>query len=195
MKNKTLLIGQYRGTSGWDVSTADYIRAISKTQDITIRPLYMSHEVGNTPPDLLEFEEKKHDNYDVLIQVCLPHLFTYDGRFKKNAGICFTESRHFDHTNWPAHMNLMDEIWVPTIIEQRNLVESGVTAPVKIVPIPVDIKKFEQSYKLWTFPGVLDDTFLFYFVGEFITRKGLDVLLRAFRILNQKSKINDRQSE
>lgn len=177
---KILLLGQYRGSCGWSEATKDYIRALSKvTKNLAIRPLYMSNEIGKTPEDLFQFEFNKFEEYDYCIQYCLPHLFSFDNRFKKSIGIFHSETSGW-RNGWIEKSNLMSEIWVSTGVEATNLTKSGVKVPIHVVPMPVDVNKFLQSYEPLPIPTLTQDTFVFYFIGEFITRKGLLELITAF---------------
>lgn len=77
---------------------------------------------------------------------------------------------------WVRQANLMDEVWVPSSFNEDTFRESGVTVPIRIVPLGVDPAYFSPAIQgVW---GGHDFTFLSVF--EWGDRKAPDVLLRAF---------------
>ncbi len=181
---KILYIGPYRQQDGWGNASRLFLSALNKTgHDITIKPIFMgsSKIEGSLGPELDTLESNRFDNYDVLIQHTLPDYFEYHGDFGKNIGMFFSETGSLQYTNWISQCNLLDEIWVSSYIERDNLLDSGVTKPIKIVPIPTDVKKYQQSYDKLIVPQ-FEKIFNFYFVGEYIQRKNIPALLMAFNL-------------
>lgn len=165
---------------GWGQAAIDYAKALALTgHGLTIRPVYMTQSIAEVPVDLIEFVYSKYLTYDVIIQHCLPHMFDYYGGVK-NIGLCHTETSHLQHVSWPSRLNLMDEIWVSSLEEKKNLQYSGVSTSIQIVKMPIDVQKFEQSYT--NVLPALKDSFIFYFVGAFNERKNLTALLKAFHL-------------
>ena len=94
---------------------------------------------------------------------------------------------------WPKRLNAMDEIWVPSEFAREIFFENGVEED-KLVVIgePVDtnfyspIMKKQRNNTNFSIPlpsslsMIPNDKFLFLFVGKWETRKGLEILLRAF---------------
>ncbi len=83
--------------------------------------------------------------------------------------------------SWIEPMNtVVDEVWVPSSYVKECYVESGVEAErVQVVPNGVDTGQFKPEilpYQLAT-----RKTFRFLFVGGTIHRKGIDLLLGAYR--------------
>lgn len=178
-----LFIGPYRQADGWGAAARNYIRALSNTgHELAIRPVYMGHNYreGWLEEDLLEYEFNDFGNYDVIVQNCLPHYVDYNGN-TKNILLCYTETNNLQYTSWPSRANLMDEIWVPSLTEKRNLTISGVEEnKIKVIPIPTDIKKFDEEYDNFDLPAELDEDFIFYYIGEYIQRKNVGALITAF---------------
>jgi glycosyltransferase involved in cell wall biosynthesis len=75
----------------------------------------------------------------------------------------------------------MDEAWVCCEQNKCAAINSHVKTPIKVVPMPADITKYEKPYKPLDIPE-LKDKFVFYFIGEAIPRKNLQALLKAFHI-------------
>ena len=175
-----LFIGPYRQADGWGEAAKHYIKALSHTGELAIRPIYLGSSYCELDEDLLEYEFNDFRNYDVIIQNCLPHFADYNGNYK-NILLCHLETSHLEYTSWPSRANLMDEIWVPSESNKSSLVVSGVDEEkIKVIPIPADITKFENEYAPFNIPSVEEDDFVFYFIGEYIQRKNLVSLITAF---------------
>ena len=103
----------------------------------------------------------------------------YSGKFKKNIGLFCCETSHFNNCLWPDKLNTMDEIWVTNKYAKKSCINSHVKKPIKIVGIPIDTGKFEQSYEKL---NIQRDHFIFYFIGEMVRRKNLAALIKAFHL-------------
>lgn len=181
-----LFIGPYRQQDGWGEAAKDYIRALSCTgANLEIRPVYMSRNIDEAiDPFFLALEQKKINKPEVVIQNVLPSWVSYDGRFKRNIGLCYTETSNLKYTSWPARLKTMDEIWVPSYADSLNLLE--IDRPLYTIPIPVDTSMFEQSYS--GIPFLQDSNeFKFYFIGEYVQRKNLLALITAYHLEFDKS--------
>jgi glycosyltransferase involved in cell wall biosynthesis len=76
--------------------------------------------------------------------------------------------------------NCADEVWVPSWFVWRCYVESGVSPhKVQVVPHGVDPETFHPLVK--SAPLETEKSFKFIFVGGTIWRKGIDILLEAYR--------------
>ena len=73
----------------------------------------------------------------------------------------------------------MDELWVPSNYVKEACIKSGVTIPIKIAPHCLDVESYIKSADNAKVQELLN-TFNFVFVGEFIERKNLKALVRAF---------------
>lgn len=179
-----LFIGPYRQSDGWGEAAKDFAHTLLHTKyGITIRPIYMSNSISQHIDDnLAEAEEKVYDDYDIVIQQCLPHYVDYNGQFKRNIASCFIETGNLVYNSWPHRLNTMDEIWISSHTEKRYLIDSGVKSPVKIVPIGINLDKFKVDRDPLDIPGIEDDDFVFYFIGEYIERKNLKALITAFHL-------------
>jgi len=77
---------------------------------------------------------------------------------------------------WARQANLMDEVWVPTEFNKKTFSESGVTKPIHVMPLGVDINYFNPLIK--KFP-VCDD-YKFLTIFEWGERKAPEVLIKSF---------------
>jgi glycosyltransferase involved in cell wall biosynthesis len=178
-----LYIGPYRQADGWGEAAHDYVMALHTTpHNLTIRPIYMASSLRQQIPKIIpKLETTKYDHYDVVIQHVLPHLVEYV-HGSKNVCLSMFETGSLEYTEWPRKLNcLIDELWVPSIQEKCDLMNSGVKIPIHNIGAAIDVTKFEKTHDMsrWLEYG-LGDTFNFYFIGEYIPRKNLDALVVAF---------------
>lgn len=177
-----LLIGPYRQADGWGEACRAYIRALTKSgHSLAIRPIFMGPAVmSEISEDLLELENKRL-GYDVIIHNTLPTLFDYRGS-GFNIGLSMVETHNLEYTGWVKEFNKMDALWAVSDNDKAILIESGVTVPIDVIPVPVDTNKFEQSYERMPLAEIPDEHFVFYFIGENITRKNLQALVLAYNL-------------
>jgi len=78
--------------------------------------------------------------------------------------------------DWVRGCNAMDEVWVPASFNVETFAASGVTRPMHVMPLGVDVDYYH--------PGIVgfrpSDRFTFLSVFEWGERKGAEILLRAF---------------
>ena len=179
---KVLYIGHYKEGTGWGHAAIDYILAMDAVGiDVVCRSINFNDKPAEIPKRIQELEEKSLKGCDVCIQHILPHYMDYNGNFKKNIALYATETDSFERTNWPERINFMDEAWVINEQMVEASKRSGVNIPVKVVPHACDTSKFNKTYGKFEIPQ-LQDTFIFYFIGELIRRKNLVALIKAFHI-------------
>lgn len=78
---------------------------------------------------------------------------------------------------WARQCNLMDEIWVPSPFNAWTFRRSGVTVPIRVMPLGlIDTHYFNPEIKGYPIEGV----FTFLSVFEWGERKAPEVLIRAF---------------
>ena len=181
-KKNILFIGPYRQTDGWGLAAKDYVKALAETEhNLSIKPIYLSESIDqNISYDLLGHESNLLDKKpDVVIQNMLPTFMDYI-HGSHNIGLLFLETNHVEHTGWIDKMNLLNEIWVASTREKLNLEESGIRVPVNIVPMPIDVSDFDRETKKPLKLPEVDSCFVFYFIGEYITRKNINEFVLAY---------------
>jgi GT2 family glycosyltransferase len=77
---------------------------------------------------------------------------------------------------WVRQANLMDEVWVPSTFNEHTFRDSGVTVPIRVVPLGVDPAYFSPAIR----GQKAGEDFTFLSVFEWGDRKAPDILLRAF---------------
>lgn len=78
---------------------------------------------------------------------------------------------------WVRQANRMDEVWAPSSFNRDALVRCGVTRPVHVMPLGVDVERFHPGVK--SFPNPSGE-FVFLANLEWGERKAPEILLRAF---------------
>jgi hypothetical protein len=179
---KVLYIGNYKDGTGWANACINNILALDAAGiEVVPRAITFNKADGECPKRVLELEGNSESGCDTCIQHTLPHLYSYNSKFK-NIGFLATETSNFIESSWQHHANLMDEIWVPTKSCKSACVHSGVNKPVKVAPHSLDLTPYQSEKYRQDGPKVdnLVNTFNFAFVGEFVERKNLQAIARAF---------------
>lgn len=170
----------YVQDDGWGKAARDYLRAFTLTpHTIKVQPIVLSNNVLGSLPSWIP-PQNDNNQPDVYFQQCLPQYFERFPNVRKHIGSCFTETRHLEQTGWVDHMNEMDAIVVATEQESANLIDSGVTKPVYVIPMPMDLSLLDQDGKLDALAASIRGRYAFYFIGELVDRKNLADLLLAY---------------
>ena len=176
---KVLYIGNYKDGTGWANAALNNILALdSAGVNVVPRAISFNGKSIDVPQRIYELEDNDSFDSDVCIQHTLPPYYSYNSNVK-NIGFYVTETNTFNDTMWHKSINMMDEAWVPNkqIVEASK--KSGVTIPIKIAPHSLDMSEYEdipESANVQELQG----NFNFCFVGDFIHRKNITALLRAF---------------
>lgn len=179
---KVLVVAPYRDGTGWAHSSEQTILALDSVGvDVVSRAIKLNDVNGEVSDRIVELEKKSIRNSDIVIQYLLPHQMDYCGQFEKNIAYYMCETSHFRNTSWPQRINTMDEAWVPCIQNQIASIDSYVKTPIKVVPVPADISKYQKTYEKANIPH-LKDKFVFYHIGEVNRRKNLFTLVKAFHL-------------
>lgn len=177
---KVLYIGNYNDPTGWGNAAKNNILAMhSAGVNVVPRCITYNQNIKYKENDIIkELESNSLINPDVCIQHVLPHLYSYNANMK-NIGYLAVESYDFKDSMWHKYCNMMDEIWVPSSYCKESCLRSGVIKPIKIIPHCIDLNKY-KNHKVTKEINELKYTFNFVFVGDFIERKNIEALIRAF---------------
>lgn len=177
---KVLYIGHYReGGTGWSNGIIDGILALDSVGvDVVCRALKLNDSQSDLPERILQLESKPTSRCTHCIQHVLPHHMEWNGNFQKNIGAFYTEEQSIKWSNWPSHLQLMDELWVPNTEMVEVCERSGITNKVRVIPQPYDKDKYDyyDEFKI----SNMEYSYVFYFIGEFNRRKRLSALLQAY---------------
>ena len=179
---KILYIGNYRDGTGWANACVNNILALdSAGVEVVPRPITFEQTQRDYPQRIKDLESRPTEDCDICIQHTLPHLYSYNNKYKKNIGYLAVESSNFKQSGWQNFCNLMDEIWVPSKATKKACENSGVTKPVKVAPHSLDLSQYEEVEDAIKIPQI-ESTFNFIFVGEFIERKNIEAMIKAFHM-------------
>lgn len=175
---KVIYIGHYRDGTGWGDAAINNILAMHSA-GINVVPRAITFEEKDTPyPEIIkDLEQQSTYGADICIQHTLPPLYSYNSSYK-NIGFIECESSNFKATGWQYFANMMDQIWVPTYQCSGACRLSKVTKDIKIVPHSLDLSTYKKDSGKMV--QELAGSFNFIFVGEFIERKNIQALIRAF---------------
>ena len=180
-----LFVGPYRQADGWGLASRSYIKAIAtQYKNLTTNPVYLSSpDINFKDDEILSYEKNRFDQYDMVIQKTLPHCLFANRSFKKNVGLFVLETNDISKSSCIQDINRMDEVWVPSTMEEKCLRSSGVTRPIKVVSQPLDTSFIDanRNHKL-DFAPIINNMFKFYFIGENNPRKNILDLVLAFNL-------------
>lgn len=137
-----LYIGPYRQTDEWGRTARAFARSLARTfkDKVVMRPIWFNNEEAfNSELDIAEYEWRKVEEKDILIQHGLPGYLNYNGDFRVNIAITSIDC-NVKNTDWPYHLNLFDKVLVFSLYEKELLIESGITSDIiALEHPPVDI--------------------------------------------------------
>lgn len=178
---KVLYIGNYRDGTGWGNACLNNILAMDSVGiDVVPRAISFEESTQDYPDKIKQLESQSNKDCDVCIQHTLPHLYSYNADYK-NIAFLDTESSHFKDTGWQDYINIMDELWVPCEQNKQSAKASGVKKPIRVVPHSLNISTY-NTIPQGNLVQELYNTFNFIFVGEFVERKNVQALVRAFHM-------------
>jgi len=170
---KILVQSTYKQNDEWGRSALDYLRCFKMTgNEIRTKPIILSNQLRQENIDRVT--EDPNFKYDVIFQQCLPEYFE---SVPNSIGMTFTETNHLDKTGWIEAMNSQNCMVVATEQEKNNLIDSGVTTPIYVVYMPMELKKGEPNNK---FQRYIQDRYCFYFIGEYVERKNIEAIISAY---------------
>ena len=177
-----MIIGCYRDSTGWGQATIDYALALDAVGvDVVLRPIRLNNANVPLPERILQLEQKSSAGSEVVVQHTLPHLYDYNGNLH-NVALYASETSDFCSSPWADRINTMDHAVVINRQMEAAARYSGVTIPISVVPHATDITRFQRGYEpLERLKPLKDDgQFIFYTMGEFVRRKNLGALIKAF---------------
>lgn len=173
-----LFVGPYRQLDEWGHKSSALLRAIAGQVDgLTSRPIYLS---GAGADGAFNMELTSFDNYDVLIQFCLPMISAYNGSFKKNIGVFNFESiPTIKRSLAISRINLMDEVWVDSE-EVAISLKSMTDTKVSLLRPHIDNSILEYNTGTIMRNEESKDKFIFYFIGSMEQKSGVEEALCAY---------------
>jgi glycosyltransferase involved in cell wall biosynthesis len=171
----------FASLTGYSGSARAFVLGLD-ARGIAVRPLFL-HGADHDEQVLMgQLHPRIRQLQTLPLSLSVPQVvYGYGDRFSKNSGayrIGFTmlEVDRLPAT-WVEQANQMDEVWTPTDWGADVFRASGVQRPVYVVPLGVDTTCFHPGQQRTH----LTDYTLLLAVFEWGTRKGWDILLRAYR--------------
>jgi glycosyltransferase involved in cell wall biosynthesis len=166
--------------SGWGYVSTNNILALDSTGvDLVVRAIPFGGIPQRFTPRMQELQARDISNVDVCIQHILPNSMVYNGSYGKNIAYYEAETSNYYDSMWTKYINLMDESWVPSLVNKNNAEWSGVTNSVKVVNHCIEWDRY-QTLQPTAHVEELDGSYNFCFVGELSKRKNIAAILRAF---------------
>lgn len=181
----TLVIGPFDGT-GYGGASTDLALALDACgAHVVCRRLRLDGRDYEPPARLRTLLGHPHARpYDACLQVLLPHQMRR-APFP-TFGYFFWETDHFRNSSWPRALDRLDGVIVPAGSTRNACTASGVRPPVRVVPLPADVSRYERDCE--PLPALAKvDAHKFYTVGEFTPRKDLKSVLTAYYLEFRRS--------
>ncbi len=175
-------ISACKDISGYAQASRNHIVALSQQDQIDLTLKIVSFENEKVKHEqyenLLSNLCNKSIDYKINIVFLTPENFPlYYQKDKYNIGCTCWETDKLPE-GWTNLCNNMDEIWVPSQYNVEVFRNSGVIKPVTKIPYVIDIPDLTTIEKI---PFSLDkNTYVFYFIGQWIERKGIISMLKAY---------------
>jgi len=184
MMDNILYVGPYREFSGMGNASRQYIKSLIRSgHNISIRPIYnifKPYPAQDIDNEILELENNFSKSYHAVIQHCYPHQLVLDKRFNNNIGIVHLESNNYG-SSIIEYLSIMDKIIVGSNITIKNLSACGMDPnKLHMIPEPIDIEPI--SYYKNNNQGNKNTAFSFYTIADFVDRKNLDIIIKAYSL-------------
>lgn len=181
---KLLYTGPLLDFSGFATASRQLLQSLAESEglEITARPLkFDTLDEGQefkTPDWMQPMLENDLQNVDIALQ-----MITCNGEAIPIPGIpnglyTFLETSRIQES-WVAKANEFDFIIVPSKHNAQALLDSGVTRPILMAGLPCDPDEYKEDYEPFAIDNIEGRT-VFYNICQLSTKKGIDVLLRAY---------------
>jgi glycosyltransferase involved in cell wall biosynthesis len=185
--SKILYIAPVRDFSGYATASRGYIRALYQAgADLVVRPVrYDKADPGTEyKPTDVERELLRRDlhNIDIVIQHVTPNeMRPIEGKI--NIAVVAWETTRIP-PYWADKLNKFDAVITFCDASVTAFRDSGVTVPIHKVPHTFQMNSYSldgiKPVSSPSAPDFLKDRYVFYNISQFATKKGLDLLLRAY---------------
>ena len=167
MKNLNYHFITDSGYSGYGMATKNMLESIKKIQYLSVKEVKAGTKGS---PGAIDFFLR-------------PPAFLQNGS-KKRIGYFYWEADRLPRP-WALALKTADEIWAPCKLVEEVCVQAGFRGPIKIIPTPHKPWNINFAGKI-DIPNVNEETFKFYSVFQWHTRKGWKELLTSY--INEFSK-------
>jgi len=143
---KVLYLGYLLEQSEWGNLSQNFVRALSQSGvDLVIRPIRIK-DSGQLPSDIVEYSIKDVQGTDLIIHHLFPdHLVRWGNG--KNIGLITLDFFKLQDSSWVQKFKLMDELWVISEEQKKNLEAVGLKN-VKVLTLPVHDSVYKQQFTM-----------------------------------------------
>lgn len=181
---KILFTGPLLDFSGFAHASRNFLRMLvsSDKLDVVARPLrYDQLDAGqnfNSPDWMASLLAKPLMGIDMAIQMTTCNMEAVPVPGIVNGLYTFFETDRLQ-PSWSQKANEFDFLIVPSRFNAETLLRSGITKPILVAAPPCDVDEYRRPYKPLEIASAGKRT-IFYNVCQLSTKKGIDVLLRAY---------------
>lgn len=185
--SKILYIAPVRDFSGYATAARGYVRALHEAgADLAVRAVRYDQADPGTQYVLTDLEnelmKRSLDDVDIVIQHTTPNEMRPVAGKTNIAVVAWETTRIPDY--WVDKLNKFDMVITFCDASIKAFKDCGVTVPIEKVPHTFDIPSYNldavDKLKSPTNPDFPGDRFVFYNISQFSTKKGIDLLLRAY---------------
>jgi glycosyltransferase involved in cell wall biosynthesis len=174
-----LYIGPYREFSGMGNASRAYLQSLIQTgHNISARPIFnifKNYPIEDYNQEICELESNFSKKYHTIIQHCYPHQVCYDSRFDRNIGIVNIDSYN-QTVSTTQYLDVLDTVVVGSNFARNEL--GKIKTRVVVIPEPINLEAITE-YKNSN-PQQNKNTFNFYCIMDYLSRKNLDTILLCF---------------
>jgi len=166
--------------SGFAHAASNMLAALRKSDlDIVVRPLRYDNGSKFVSPDWMnEMMRRPLTGINMLIQCTTPNIEAVPKPGICNGIYTFVECDRIPFT-WAAKLNKFDFIIVSSKYNASAMVNSGVTKPILVIPIPFDSETVLCEPSESSLINANGRT-VFYNISQLSGKKGIDALIRAY---------------
>lgn len=179
---KIAFIGHYRDGTGYGYAAQNLVECISTIPNIKVEPIWICLiDKTKRTTDIIDKLEKEstYTDIDTIIYCTLPQYFVRKAGVK-NIGVFFTETSRFTGSNWAVQCNTMDEIWVSCQASYDACINSNVSVPIKIVPVPINVNNYNDTHTELANLESIKNKCIFYTISEISYRKNIMGIIAAY---------------
>lgn len=171
-----------RGTSGYANAAKDYIIALSETTPVTVELLkmddsdYLTGERNSKVNSLVD----RNIEYNKVIIHTTPEFWGNIIKKEKKEGVeiigtTVWETDRIDD-RWVDWINAVDKVIVPCTWNKEVFEDCGVYKPIGVIPHISHPIPYVKAF----IPGIEKDDYIFYTIGQWSNRKGVDDTIKGY---------------
>ena len=171
--------GPFMTHSGFSKMNREIVRRLN-LRGVNVRANDMSGDHCDIETDVKDFFEglstqEVKEGCPQVYSMTTPPIMGYHG---KRIAFTMIETSNGVHNDYLERLAMCPEVWVPSKYLEDILIRSGLSVPVKVVPLGVDTKVFNDGIA----PMPTGEAKRFKFVSVFwwSIRKGYDLLLKSY---------------